>query len=82
MDIGILMRSADFLAALFLKIRHEASIETSHSHCLVVLFSSDCIMQLIRSEEGANCTHFSLKFFGSRRVYPEWANVSDFGLLS
>ncbi len=66
MDLGILMRSADFLAALFLKMRHEAaheaSIETSHSHCLVVLFSSGCIMQLIKNEQGANCTHSPLHF--------------------
>ena len=69
MDISILMRSADFLAALFLKMRHEAaheaSLETSYSHCLVVLFSSGCIMQLIRSHHGALCKQliFSFNFF-------------------
>jgi hypothetical protein len=64
MDIGILRRSADFLSALFLKMRHEAAHEastaTSYSHCLVVLFSSGCIMQLIRNQEGALCNNYSL----------------------
>jgi hypothetical protein len=58
MDIGILRRSADFLSALFLKMRHEATHEAStaksYSHCLVVLFS------VIRNQEGALCNNYSL----------------------
>jgi hypothetical protein len=75
MDIGILLRSADFLAAMFLKMRHQeahaASVDTSCSQCLTVLFSSGCIMQLLRDHHGASSKfnfYFSYCFSKQRGV--------------
>jgi hypothetical protein len=56
MNISLLIRSADFLSALFLKMRHEAAheaqIETSRSHSLAIIISSGCVMELVKDAKG------------------------------